>query len=70
MDWRGQGGSQRMLSNPRKGHVRGFWEYDRDLIRFMKDIVLPDCPPPFIGLGAFDGRQHPAAQRHHAGLVV
>jgi len=50
MDWRGQGGSQRMLSNPRKGHVRGFWEYDRDLIRFMKDIVLPDCPPPFIGL--------------------
>lgn len=51
MDWRGQGGSQRMLSNPRKGHVRGFWEYDRDLIRFMKDIVLPDCPPPFVGLG-------------------
>ena len=51
MDWRGQGGSQRMLSNPHKGHVAGFWEYDRDLIRFMKDIVLPDCPPPFIGLG-------------------
>ena len=51
MDWRGQGGSQRMLPNPRKGYVRGFWEYDRDLIRFMKDIVLPDCPPPFIGLG-------------------
>jgi lysophospholipase len=51
MDWRGQGGSERPLSNPRKGHVRGFWEYDRDLIRFMKDIVLPDCPPPFIGLG-------------------
>lgn len=50
MDWRGQGGSQRPLSNPRKGHVRGFWEYDRDLIRFMKDIVLPDCLPPFIGL--------------------
>jgi lysophospholipase len=51
MDWRGQGGSQRMLSNPHKGHVRGFWEYDRDLVRFMKDIVLPDCPPPFVGLG-------------------
>lgn len=50
MDWRGQGGSQRMLANPRKGHVRGFREYDRDLVRFMKDIVLPDCPPPFIGL--------------------
>jgi lysophospholipase len=50
MDWRGQGGSQRMLANPRKGHVRGFWEYERDLTRFMKDIVLPDCPPPFVGL--------------------
>ena len=24
MDWRGQGGSQRMLPNPRKGHVRYF----------------------------------------------
>jgi len=51
MDWRGQGGSQRKLANPRKGYVKGFWQYDRDLIRFMKDVVLPDCPPPFIGLG-------------------
>jgi hypothetical protein len=66
MDWRGQGGSQRMLANPRKGNVRGFWEYDRDLIRFMKDIVLPDCPPPFIG-PRIDRRQHSFAQRR-AGL--
>jgi len=50
MDWRGQGGSQRMLSNPRKGYVASFVDYDRDLVRFMKEIVLPDCPPPFIGL--------------------
>ncbi len=26
MDWRGQGGSARMLSNRRKGHVVGFTE--------------------------------------------
>lgn len=51
MDWRGQGGSDRKLVNPRKGHVSDFAEYDRDLLRFMKDIVLPDCPPPFIALG-------------------
>lgn len=51
MDWRGQGGSQRLLSNPLKGHVSSFADYDRDLLRFMKDIVLPDCPPPFFGLG-------------------
>ena len=35
----------------------------------MKEIVLPDCPPPFIAHGAFDGRQHPAAQRGTAGSL-
>jgi lysophospholipase len=51
MDWRGQGGSHRSLSNRRKGHIWSFTEYDKDLARFMKEIVLPDCPPPFIALG-------------------
>src|SRR5262245_61585628 len=50
MDWRGQGGSGRALANPRKGHVKSFEQYDRDLFRFMKHIVLPDCPPPFTAL--------------------
>lgn len=50
MDWRGQGRSDRALPNPRKGHVRDFAEYDRDLLRFLKEIVLPDCPPPFYAL--------------------
>jgi lysophospholipase len=50
LDWRGQGGSERLLSNPRKGHVRSFADYDRDLAAFMKEIVLPTCPPPFIAL--------------------
>jgi len=51
MDWRGQGGSDRALDNPRKGHVGDFAEYDRDLRQFMLEIVLPDCPAPFAGLG-------------------
>jgi lysophospholipase len=51
MDWRGQGGSSRQLANPRKGHVLSFSEYDSDLLQFMKEIVLPDCPPPFMALG-------------------
>ncbi len=51
MDWRGQGGSARMLSNRRKGHVVGFTEYDRDLARFMADVVLKSVPPPYIALG-------------------
>lgn len=50
MDWRGQGGSARPLANPKKGHVRSFEQYDLDLTRFMKEIVLPDCPPPFVAL--------------------
>ncbi len=50
MDWRGQGGSQRMARNPLKGHVRRFEDFDADLIRFMRDVVLPDCPPPYYAL--------------------
>jgi lysophospholipase len=50
MDWRGQGGSSRALSNPRKGYVRSFSEFDQDLAHFMKEIVLPDCQPPYIAL--------------------
>jgi lysophospholipase len=51
IDWRGQGLSQRMLSQPRKGHVRRFSDYDVDLETFMKEVVLPDCPPPYFALG-------------------
>jgi len=51
LDWRGQGLSQRALSDPRKGHVDSFAEYDRDLEAFVKEIVLPDCPPPYFALG-------------------
>jgi lysophospholipase len=51
MDWRGQGGSGRKLSNPRKGHVMAFTEYDRDLARFMADVVQPALPAPYIAMG-------------------
>ncbi|HEX5957122.1 MAG TPA: alpha/beta hydrolase, partial [Hyphomicrobiaceae bacterium] len=50
LDWRGQGGSERLTFNPRKGHVRSFADYDRDLAAFMTEIVLPDFQPPFIAL--------------------
>ncbi len=50
MDWRGQGGSYRPLSNPRKGWVRSFAEYDKDLACFMRQVVLPNCPQPHIAL--------------------
>ena len=50
MDWRGQGGSDRLLKNPRKGHVEDFADFDNDLKQFMNEIVLPDCPAPFYGM--------------------
>jgi lysophospholipase len=50
MDWRGQGGSGRMLSNPRKGYVKSFAQYDSDLAKFMNEVVLPDCPAPYFGV--------------------
>lgn len=47
-DWRGQGRSVRVLKDPFKSHIDDFAEYDKDLVRFMKDVVLPDCPPPYV----------------------
>src|SRR5437868_2663900 len=51
LDWRGQGLSERALPNGRKGHVYDFSEYHRDLEAFVKEVVLPDCPPPHFALG-------------------
>ena len=55
MDWRGQGGSERLVADPRRGHIDSFSDYDRDLRQFMKDVVLPDCPPPYIALAHSTG---------------
>ena len=50
LDWRGQGLSDRALADPRKGHVRRFSDYDLDVEAFMREVVLPDCPPPHFAL--------------------
>ncbi len=55
VDWRGQGGSERCLKDPRKGHVEDFADYDRDLEAFIKDLVLPDCPAPHFALAHSTG---------------
>ena len=47
-DLRGQGGSDRLKRNPRKGHVRRFADYERDLDIFLERIVLPDARLPFF----------------------
>ena len=40
LDHRGQGGSQRRLNDPEKGHVKSFKYYVRDLEKFMDTIVV------------------------------
>jgi len=50
-DWRGQGLSDRTLSDRHKGYVRDFSQYATDLDAIMEQVVLPDCPPPYFALG-------------------
>jgi lysophospholipase len=50
LDWRGQGGSQRRLKDPRRGHVRHFDDFQLDILAFMEDFARPECHPPFFGL--------------------
>ncbi len=47
-DLRGQGGSDRLKKDPRKGHVRRFSDYERDLEIFLEQVVLPDARLPFF----------------------
>ena len=72
-DARGQGGSGRLLGNQRKGHVRDFADHVNDFETVMQEVVLPDCPPPYLRARAFDrrgggapfGRAAPNADRPH-----
>jgi lysophospholipase len=50
-DWRGQGGSQRLIGNRRLGHVRDFDDYWTDLKSFHGSVLLPDCPAPYYLVG-------------------
>ncbi|MBO0661377.1 alpha/beta hydrolase [Jiella sp. MQZ9-1] len=46
-DWRGQGGSERLLRRRNLGHVRHFGQYLTDLECAMQEVVLPDCRAPY-----------------------
>lgn len=50
MDWRGQGLSDRLLVNPRKGHIDDFATFDRDLAQFMEEVVAAEMPLPWVAL--------------------
>lgn len=50
LDWRGQGGSERELANPRKGHIDDFSFYQRDLQAFVAQVLAPSCKEPWFAL--------------------
>lgn len=54
-DWRGQGGSSRLLKDPKKGHVENFNEYLTDFETVLTEIALPDCKAPHYVLGHSTG---------------
>jgi lysophospholipase len=49
-DLRGQGGSQRMLPEPRKGHVDDFMEYVRDIETIINQVLIQSMPKPHFAL--------------------
>lgn len=49
LDWRGQGGSERELADPRKGHVDDFSQYHRDLDAFVAQ-AMSGRPSPWFAL--------------------
>lgn len=55
MDWRGQGGSDRLLRRSRRGYVKRFGDYVGDLEQFFEDVVLPDCRGPYYVLAHSTG---------------
>jgi lysophospholipase len=55
LDFRGQGGSQRLSKQIYRGPVKSFADFDEDMRAFMEDLVLPYCPRPYYALGHSTG---------------
>jgi lysophospholipase len=49
-DWRGQGGSQRLLDDPRKGHVEDYTDFGIDLDAVLTAAVGYGAPKPWFGI--------------------
>ncbi len=54
-DWRGQGGSQRLLKDRLRGHIMNFKYYDLDLRAAMEQLVRAHCPGPYFALAHSTG---------------
>ncbi|MBZ9951989.1 alpha/beta fold hydrolase [Mesorhizobium sp. BR1-1-15] len=58
LDWRGQGGSDRLIRDRQRGYIKSFRDHTADLEQFFEEIVLPDCRGPYYILA------------HSAGAVI
>ncbi len=56
-DWRGQGGSQRLLVDRRRGFVTSFKHFDDDLTSFLAQVVFKHCPKPYYVIAHSTGGQ-------------
>ena len=54
-DWRGQGGSERLLADPLRGHIDSFASYDADIDAIYSRVLVAQCPKPFYGLAHSTG---------------
>ena len=50
-DWRGQGRSTRLIQNGRKGYVKSYNDYVRDLSVFIEKIFIQKTTRPYILMG-------------------
>ncbi|MCP4923773.1 MAG: alpha/beta hydrolase [bacterium] len=54
-DWRGHGGSTRLLDNPQKSYVNDYDEYLKDLEKVLSKHVIPAARGPVVLLGSSMG---------------
>jgi lysophospholipase len=54
-DFRGQGGSQRLLRSRLRGHARRFADYDEDLRSVLAQLASWNCPKPYFAIGHSTG---------------
>ncbi|MCP8939299.1 alpha/beta hydrolase [Alsobacter sp. SYSU M60028] len=50
LDWRGQGGSQRLLADPSRNHAAGFDGFAVDLATALAELRARNWPRPVVGL--------------------
>lgn len=54
-DWRGQGGSDRLINKPQRGYIDSFEDYLRDLDAVLEEVTFPDGPAPHFCLAHSTG---------------